>query len=42
LVAWVKGGITASEKAEIKKLLKARLTAEQIAQLRELYNKYYG
>jgi hypothetical protein len=42
LVEWVKDGITPSEKVEIKKLLKARLNAEQIAQLRVLYDKYYG
>lgn len=40
LVSWARGGITDSEKVEIKKLLKARLTDEQIVQLIELYNKY--
>lgn len=42
LAAWVQDGITSAEKVKIKQLLDARLTVEQIAQLKELYDKYAG
>lgn len=41
LVAWARGGITPAEKEAIKQLLAARLTPEELAEFKLLYQKYY-
>ena len=40
LETWLKGGVTASEKEEIKKLFSSRLSSEEIAEVKALYLKY--
>jgi hypothetical protein len=40
LIGWASGGITVDEKEEISKLLRARLSPEEINEVKALYNKY--
>ncbi|NLC08250.1 MAG: hypothetical protein GX755_09865 [Syntrophomonadaceae bacterium] len=40
LISWTSGGITSDEKEEIAKLLRSRLSPEEISEVKALYNKY--
>jgi len=40
IVAWMQGGITAGERTAIKNLLTLRLTADEMQELNQLYEKY--